>query len=285
VYQYKANLGLDLGPNLYELIAGTFSEQEAAELAQKLGFDRLNVGLDSAGLIGWNNDNFYKRQKAETIQQTAEAQGQFDALLVEMKNIRPNLNLTVFKQFALGQGKQQKNSEPAPLSEQQPSGDPTKGEKPVVQYFIYGDHVGGDKVGHDKVGGDIIRDVSISDVSGSALSLQGDAAVGAQVKDVQGDVTIGQPSDRDALLALINQINQDLAALKSELRARDAGEAAETLQAVEQEVQVEKPDAAWIARKLKTWRKLSAPRRQPANLRPILTRPFKSFKSCSAVSG
>jgi hypothetical protein len=52
VHSRKAALELDLGPNLYELIAGTFNEQEAVELARKLGLDRLNTGLDAGGLIG-----------------------------------------------------------------------------------------------------------------------------------------------------------------------------------------------------------------------------------------
>ena len=246
VYSYKASLGLDLGPNLYELIAGTFNEQEAVELARKLGFDRLSVGLNASGLIGWNNDNFYKRQKAETIQNTAEEQGKFGALLDAMKSIRPNLDLTIFKQSALAQGEPQKGDDPKPLDPQS-VGDSTKGEKPTVQYVIYGDHiqgdkvggdqVGGDKVGGDKAGGDIFKGISISGISGSAISFGGDAVVGTQVKDTQGDVTIGQPPDRDALMVLMSQINQDLAALKSELRGRDAAEAAETLQEVEEEIE------------------------------------------------
>jgi hypothetical protein len=255
VYRFRAGSGLDFGSNLYELIAGTFNEQEAAELARKLGFDRLNVGLNSAGLIGWNNDNYYRSKKAETIQQTAVQQGQFSALLREMANIRPNLDLTVFQQSSLVDTAPQDAGHPPGSESQHQSGSSPEDEKGSVQYFIFGDHVGGDKVGRDKVGGDkaggdIFKDLSISDVSGSTVSLGGDASVGNKIQDVQGDVNLARSAGRDALLKLLAQINQDLDDIKADLGPRDAAEAANTIQSVVEEAQTEKPDAAWIARKL-----------------------------------
>jgi hypothetical protein len=213
------------------------------------------MGLDSAGLIGWNNDNFYRSKKAETFQNTAVEQGKFSALLKEMKSIRPNLDLTAFQLSSLVKAEPQDNDDSPGSGDQPSSAGSAKDEKSTVQYYIFGDHIGGDKVGGDKVGGDksggdIYKGISVSDVSGSAVSFGGDGTVGNQIKDVQGNVTLEQSVGREALLKLLGQINQDLADLKADLRARDAAEAAETMDAVIDEVKTEKPDAAWIARKL-----------------------------------
>ncbi len=135
VYSYKTSLRLDLGPNLYELIAGTFNEQEAAEIARKLGFDRLNVGLDAGSLIGWNNDNFFKRQKAETLQKTAVEHGKFDDLLAEMESIRSNLELTPFKQSALSKNKSQ-------ITIGEPGIEPTKSDITVIEYEDFDIYIG-----------------------------------------------------------------------------------------------------------------------------------------------
>jgi hypothetical protein len=254
VYIRKAALELDLGPNLYELIAGTFKEQEAVELARKLGLDRLNVGLDADGLIGWNNDDFFKSRKAQTLQETALKQGKYEALLAEMINIRPSLDLTVFQRSILRQLDKQAAGDPSQPGGQSPI-DPTTMEPQIIQYIqnIYGDHVLGDKFEGDKVEGNVIKGVNISGVSGGAFSLTGDAVAGTQIKDVQGNVTLGDgESGRDALLALINLLNQDLIAIKADLSERDAQEAAEFMQQVENEVQAKKPDGSYITRKLKS---------------------------------
>lgn len=247
IHRRKAALKLDLGPNLYELIAGTFNETEAADLSRSLGLDTLNAGLDANGLIGWNNDDFFKNRKAQTLQETALKQGKYESLLVEMKRIRPSLDLTVFEQSVLQQLSSQgaaPGQQPINRANLQPQ---------TIQYiqYIFGDNVWGDKVEGDKAGGNIIKDVNISGVSGSAISLGGDAVAGTQVKDVQGDVTIGGSQNMDALLKLIELINQELETVKTELRARDAEEAAEDLAEVRRELKAEKPDGNWIARKLK----------------------------------
>jgi hypothetical protein len=255
VYSRKAALELDLGPNLYELIAGTFNEREVVQLARNLGLDRLNVGLDADGLIGWNNDDFFKSRKAQTLQETALKQGKYEALLAEMKNIRPSLDLTVFQRSILRQLDKQAAGDPSQPGGQSPI-DPTTMQPQIIQYIqnIYGDHVLGDKFEGDKVKGNVIKDVNISGVSGGAFSLTGDAVAGTQIKDVQGNVTLGgdDASSRDALLALINLLNQDLIAIKADLRERDAEEAAEFMQQVENEVQAKKPDGSYITRKLKS---------------------------------
>jgi hypothetical protein len=258
VYRFKPSLKLDLGPNLYELIAGTFNEQEAAEIARRLGFDQLKVGLDANGLIGWNNDNYYKRQKAETLQKTAVEQGKFSQLLAEMSDIRSGLNLTAFTLSALAKAEPQNEDGSAPTADPQGSpahGSPAKGEQPMVVYNIYGDHVtgnkvggdqvGGDKIGGDKAGGDITKDVSISDVTDSAVGL------GRGSNTSVTTTTINQPENRDELVNLIKQINQELDAIKADLHERDLAEATETLEAVEQEIQSDKPNAGWVSRKLK----------------------------------
>jgi hypothetical protein len=251
VYSRKADLKLDLHPNLYELIAGTFSEQEAAALARKLGLDRLNAGLDAGGLIGWNNDDFFKNRKAKTLQETAEKQNKYEALLVEMKVIRPSLDLTIFQQSMPERAGGQGNGEPPPPEQQQP-GKTAEGMPQTVQYIqnIYGDQYGGDRVEGGKAGGNLFKDINITGVSGSAISLGGDAVVETTIKDIQGDITTGGDGGREALLLLIEQINQELAAAKSELRERDAQEAAEDMQEVSKELQAEKPDGSWIIRKL-----------------------------------
>lgn len=246
VHRRKAALTLDLRPNLYELIAGTFNEQEAAELAQRLELDRADRGLSAAGLVGWNNDEHFKSQKARRLQETAEQQGIYEVLLSEMERIRPGLNLAVFQQGAAkvkGENYQQSK-------EQQGMGDTIYGDK------VGGDKISGDKIGGDKVSGDknVYEGITISGISGgSAVSIGGDAVVGTQVKDVQGNVTIGEgrPPDREALLALLALIQKEMAAIRSELSERDAQEAAETLQAVQEEVQKEAPASGWIIRKLK----------------------------------
>jgi predicted sugar kinase len=51
---------------------------------------------------------------------------------------------------------------------------------------------------------------------------------------------------------LINLLNQDLIAIKADLSERDAQEAAEFMQQVENEVQAKKPDGSYITRKLKS---------------------------------
>jgi len=253
IHRRKADLNLDLGPNLYELIAGTFNEAEAAQIARSLGLDNLNVGLDANGLIGWNNDDFFKNKKAQTLQETALKQGKYEALLAEMKNVRPSLDLTVFQQSILRQISPQ-GAGGAPRPGQQPI-DRAKLQPQTVQYiqYIFGDNVWGDKVEGDKAGGNIIKDVNISGISGSAISLGGDAVVGTQVKDTQGDVTVQNQvgaQNMDALLKLIELINQELDIIKAELRERDAQEAAEDLKDVRKELEVDKPDGNWIARKL-----------------------------------
>lgn len=257
VYRYKPSLNLDLGANLYELVAGTFNEDEAAELTRTLGFDQLKLGLDADGLIGWNNDNFYKRQKAELIQKTAVEQGKFEVLLEAMKAIRPNLDLTAFKLSALAQAEPQHENKSTAADEPKAKGLPEKGDQPTVVYNIYGDHVsgnkvggdqvGGDKIGGDKAGGDIIKGVSISGNTDSAIAI----GSGSTASVTNNTTTINQPQNRDDLLNLINQINQELDAIKSELHERDLAEAAETLEAIEQEIKSEKPNVSWVARKLK----------------------------------
>lgn len=254
IQRRKAALKLDLGPNLYELIAGTFNEAEAAELTRNLGLDTLNGGLDANGLIGWNNDDFFKNKKAQTIQETALKQGQYETLLTEMKKIRPSLDLTVFQQSVLGQLTPQGTEDPSKPA-RKPSINTADVPPQTVQYIInvFGDNILGDKVGGDKVGGDVYKDINASDVSGSSISFGRESEASTQVKDVEGDVIIGgqgNAPDREALLRLIELINQDLEAIKTDLQERDAREAAEDLQQVKEEIQAEKPDGSWITRKL-----------------------------------
>ena len=266
VHRRKAALRLDLRPNLYELIAGTFTEQEAVELVKRLGLQHWNPELSAAGLAGWSSsDDHFRTEKARILQETAEQHGIYGALLTEMNHIRPPLNLAVFQQTATHTnenvarfGKSRIDLPNRLTEEQKGMGD-----------TIYGDKVGGDKIGGDKVGGDkisghknVYKGTTVSGVSGgSALSIGGDAVVGPQVKDIQGDVTIGgegKRPDRDTLLALLVLLQQDVAAIQSELGQRDAQEAAETLQAVQEEIQKETPTSGWVIRKLKNVAEIAA---------------------------
>lgn len=256
VYSRKANaLNIDLRPNLYELIAGTFGERDVVQISRNLGLDKLNVGLDAAGLIGWDNDDFYKHRKAQKLVETAGKQGQYGALLAELKRVRPSLELTAFQQ-----GEEQ-TGRPEPEASGQPAGQlagqPAHSPGQVIhQYFgdvIHGDKVGADKIGGDKAGGDIYKGITVSgDSGGSAVSLGGDAVVGTQVKDVEGDVTVGGNGERENLLRLLGRINQDLVVIKDQLRPRDAEEAVQVLQQITEEAQIREPDGAWIVRKLRT---------------------------------
>lgn len=214
----KAALNLDLGPNLYELIAGTFNEAEAADLARSLELDQLKSELTVNGLIGWNNDDFFKNKRAQTLQETALKAGKYEALLAQMKRIRPSLDLTVFEKSVLQKIDAQKNGRPTiERSNLQPQ---------VVQYIqniygnvIWGDNVAGDKFGGDKVAGDKAGgDIIHNDISG--------------------------------LMTLIEWISKDLDAIKADLRERDVREATEDLQDVKKELDAENPDGHWIARKL-----------------------------------
>jgi hypothetical protein len=254
VHERIAGTQVDLGENLYELISGTFNEDEAAVICSKLGFDQMNIGLDANGLIGWNHDDFHKRQKAELIQNTAVAQGKYNLLLDEMAKLR-QMNLTPFRVSKFGTAEPQpERNEGVAVAGAQPAVNPPpiKNEAGNIVYHIYGDHIvgskvggdqiGGDKVGGDKVGGDQFKDIDASGNTDSAIVFG---------REGEASVTIEQPENREELLALIRQINQELIDLKSELYARDAEEVAETLEEVEQELQTEEPNAGWIARKLK----------------------------------
>jgi hypothetical protein len=214
----KAALNLDLGPNLYELIAGTFNEAEAAQLARNLELDQLNADLSANGLIGWNNDDFFKNKRAQTLQETALKEGKYEALLAEMKSIRPSLDLTVFEKSVLQQIDAQKDG--------QPSISRDKLHPQTIQYIqnIYGNVIWGDNVAGDKFGGDKVA---------------GDKAGGDIIHN-----------DINGLLTLIEWINKDLDAIKADLRERDVREAAEELQDVKKELDAENPDGLWIARKL-----------------------------------
>ncbi len=244
---------LDLGPNLYELIAGTFNETEAAELTRNLGFDSLNVGLDANGLIGWNNDDFFKNRKAQTIQETALKQNKYTALLAAMKQIRPALDLTVFEQSVLRDIDSQRSGTSS-QSGQPASINPANLQPQIVQYIqhIYGDNVLGDKIAGDKAGGNITKDVSVSGASKSAISVGGDATANIQAKNVEERVTVENRSSpfQAALMVLLDQINGELAAIKSELDPADAEDIIDNLDEVKEELLKEQPNGKRVTRKL-----------------------------------
>ncbi|MCI0393650.1 MAG: CHAT domain-containing protein [Chloroflexi bacterium] len=89
--------GLDLQPYLYELIAASFSEAEMATLCRSLGVDKLNLGLDADGLLGWDYDDFIKRNKAWTLQEQMRQAGRWEELLAELQRLKPKLALAVFR--------------------------------------------------------------------------------------------------------------------------------------------------------------------------------------------
>jgi hypothetical protein len=246
VYSRRAAaLGLNLRPNLYELIAGTFNERDVVQISRNLGLDKLSAGLDAAGLIGWDNDDFYKHRKAQKLLETAENQGQYDALLAELKRLRPSIELTPF-----GQGQSQLNEQETKTAGQDQSAGSPAHSGGQVSHHYYGPVYHGDRVEGDKAGGAINKDMSFS--GSGPTSLGGDAVAGTQVKDVEGDVTVGGDGERENLLALLGRINQDLVVIQDKLRPRDAEEAVQVLQQIADETQTKEPDGAWIVRKLRT---------------------------------
>jgi hypothetical protein len=124
---------------------------------------------------------------------------------------------------------------------------------------IQGDKVGGDKVGGDKVGGDKVggdkagRDVvNISGVSGGAISVGGDAA-GGDLYKAGRDMQIGptdQAASREQLEQLLHTILAEFEAIRDQLPAGDAADAADDLADAQQLATAGEPDGRRLIRKL-----------------------------------
>jgi hypothetical protein len=114
--------------------------------------------------------------------------------------------------------------------------------------IIQGDKVGGDKVEGDKIGRDV---VNISGVSGGVVSVGGDAAGGDLYRagrDMQ--INPADPASREEFKQLLQTIVAQFEAIRDQLPAGDADDAANDLADAQQLAAAAEPDGRRLIRKL-----------------------------------